>query len=260
MAQKLAHATGERLVWIAQALANGDFHYSLGEDERIAFCFPIHGWRPPFIVRDFVKRLKLEGYAGQYCYAFATCGDDVGLAFDYLEEDLQEIHLRLDSAFSVIMPETYNFPFIDQIDTLEVARKKVKAACERLERILPDIIGRRRGVRKVNESRWPRINSRLLGSYFLKHWVTDQKFTVEPEACIRCGKCASVCPVGNIDCGQSALPTWMHNGLCTTCFACYHHCPAHAIDFDGRTKGKRQYFFSLVMLEGMEAKKYPAGN
>lgn len=251
IAQRLAQATGERLVWIAQAIVNGDFQYRLDKEERIAFCFPIHGWRPPFVVRDFVKSLKLDGYVGQYCYAFATCGDDVGLAFDYLEEDLNGICVRLDSAFSVIMPETYNFPFIDQIDTPESARSKVAAACARLDSILPDIIERRRGVRKFNKSRWPRINSRLLGSFFLKHWVTDSKFTVAPDACIRCGKCSGVCPVGNIKCDPLGTPVWQNNGLCTTCFSCYHHCPAHAIDFGGRTRGKRQYFFNNDLLNDL---------
>lgn len=243
IATQLAQATGDRLIGIAQAVLNDQYDYALEPDERIGFCFPIHGWRPPFIVRDFVKRLRLEGYNGQFCYAFATCGDDVGLTFDYLRGDLQAAGITLDSVFSTIMPETYNFPFIDQVDTPESARVKIDAARERLARLMPDIVGRRRGVRQINASRWPRTNSRLLGSFFVKHWVTDAKFTVDADACIRCGKCREVCPVGNIDCSDGNPPRWLHNGLCTTCFACYHHCPAHAIDFAGRTRGKRQYYF-----------------
>ena len=129
LASRLANATGERLVSISQAIITGEYDYQLVDDERIGICFPVHGWRPPFIVRDFVKRLNLGGYQDQFCYAFATCGDDVGLAFDYLREDLMSIGVTLDSVYSVIMPETYNFPFIDQIDTAESAeRKKALAA------------------------------------------------------------------------------------------------------------------------------------
>jgi len=244
LARELAKSTGERLVSIAQAVVVGEFSYSLELDERIGFCFPVHGWRPPFIVRDFVKQLHLEGYNGQYCYAFATCGDDVGLTFDYLHEDLLAMGIRLDSIYSLIMPETYNFPFIDQIDTPEKAELKKVAARERLSSLLPGIMARKRGVKEINRSRWPRTNSKLLGGYFLKYWVTDTKFTVDADACLRCGLCQRVCPVGNIDCGESSTPQWLHNGLCTTCFSCYHHCPAHAIDFDKRTKGKkRQYYY-----------------
>lgn len=243
IASQLAEATGEQLVPIASSVVDGSCEFQLDADERIGFCFPVHGWRPPFIVRDFIRNLRLAGYDDQYCFAFATCGDDVGLTFDYLRDDLQTIGITLDSVFSVIMPETYNFPVIDQVDTPESAEQKIAAAREQLAVLIPVIVGRERGVKDINKSRWPRTNSIVLGRYFLKHWVDDCKFTVDTSACIRCGKCQRVCPVGNIDCANGNPPEWKHNGLCTTCFACYHHCPAHAIDFAGRTRGKRQYFF-----------------
>jgi len=243
VASHLSQATGERLISIASALVNNQCSYRLEADERLGICFPIHGWRPPFIVRDFVKRLQLDGYHGQFCYAFATCGDDVGLAFDYLRQDLLATGITLNSVFSVIMPETYNFPFIDQIDTPEDAKRKIADAHQQLTSMIPDIMSRKCEVRHVNDSRWPRINSKLLGSFFLKHWVTDAKFTVDAGKCIRCGKCAQACPVGNIAVNGHETPRWLHNALCTTCFSCYHHCPTHAIDFAGRTRGKRQYYF-----------------
>ena len=256
IASRLAEATGDHLVSIAQAMVDGKFDYCLEAGERIGFCFPIHGWRPPFIVRDFIRRLSLQGYVdGTYCYAFATCGDDVGLTYDYLTEDLNAVGIRLDSVFSVIMPETYNFPFIDQIDTPQSAERKIAAASQRLPKMIPAIVNRERGVMDINKSRWPRINSKLLGAFFLKHWVTDDKFTVDACACLHCGKCREVCPVGNISCSDDGVPQWQHNHLCTTCFACYHHCPAHAIDFDGRTRGKRQYFFHSALLPASQHEK-----
>lgn len=249
IASRLSQATGEQLISIAQAVVNGKFDYRLEADERIGICFPIHGWRPPFIVRDFVRQLRLDGYNGQFCYAFATCGDDVGLTFDYLRADLHEAGVELNSVFSVIMPETYNFPVIDQVDTPESAQCKIDAARAQFQLVLPDIIERRSGVKHINNSRWPRINSKVLGRFFVNHWVTDAKFTVDSEACTGCGLCSRVCPVGNIGMSDDKHPQWLHNRLCTTCFACYHHCPVHAIDFAGRTRGKRQYYFKEQFLE-----------
>lgn len=52
VATRLAEATGERLVSIAEAVVNGEYIFTLEAGERVGFCFPIHGWRPPFIVRD----------------------------------------------------------------------------------------------------------------------------------------------------------------------------------------------------------------
>ena len=246
-AEQIAAATNEELFNIATDLqCNKEFH--LKEDERIGVCFPIHGWRPPFIVRDFVKRLHIDNAEGHFCFGFATCGNDVGLTFDYLKEDLEYVGLHLDSVFSIIMPESYIFPIIDTIDKPAAAEKKKTNGRKALEAMLPDIINRKAGVRNVNESHWPRMNSKVIGSFFLKNWVSDKPFRVNRKLCIQCSVCAMVCPVKNIK-GESGLfPEWLHNNYCTTCFSCYHHCPKHAIDFGNRTKGKRQYFFKQTNL------------
>ena len=247
LARTLSEALQERVFSIADMLRAGDCgeHLHLAEGERIGFCFPVHGWRPPFPVRRFVRSLQLRLQPGEshYVYAFATCGDDVGLTFDYLRQDLQSAGLPLHSAYSVIMPESYMFPLIDTIDRPEQAVLKLRRAREEVVRMLPMIEARQCGVTDVNVSRWPWINSRLLGAFFLHRWVTDRPFRVDPSRCLHCGQCAKACPVGNIACGQDQPPRWLHNGLCTTCFSCYHHCPAHAIEFGGRTRGKRQYYY-----------------
>ena len=68
-------------------------------------------------------------------------------------------------------------------------------------------------------------------------------FRVDAEKCIKCGKCAAVCPVGDISFKKGCTPQWKHNGKCLSCFACYHHCPTRAIEYGGRTKGKGQYYY-----------------
>ena len=57
-AQKVAEATGDRLLFIPDEL-KGDCSYSLVPHEAVGFCFPVHGWQPPHIVREFIRRLKL---------------------------------------------------------------------------------------------------------------------------------------------------------------------------------------------------------
>jgi len=256
-ARQIAEATGERLVSIAGALGHGQT-YELQAGERLGFCFPVHGWRPPFIVRDFVKGLQLKypeteqenlktkklKNSKPYTYAFATCGDDVGETFELLDTDLAEIGLKSDSQFSIIMPESYvGMPLIDFVDKPERRDEKLRRAKEQMADVVRMIVERRCGVRKVNESHWPRINSRVIGAYFLKEMVTDEPFVVKSDACTRCGLCAKVCPVGNIKGGAGREPEWLHNGLCTTCFSCYHHCPHHAIEWGRRTLGRGQYYF-----------------
>ena len=73
--------------------------------------------------------------------------------------------------------------------------------------------------------------------------ITDKRFHVEKDKCVKCGICANVCPVGDIKGGHGEYPEWLHHKDCLTCFTCYHHCPHHAIEFGHQTQKKGQYFY-----------------
>ena len=58
-AKQLGFYTSDRLINIAKNSAE-PFIAQLEPGEDIGFCFPIHGWRPPRIVVDFVKQLVID--------------------------------------------------------------------------------------------------------------------------------------------------------------------------------------------------------
>ncbi len=250
-AQKVAAATADRLVNIAEEMlaaetaqaSDPQFTYTLAQDERIGFFFPVHGWRPPRLVLDFLDRLHLTNADSHYAYVVCTAGDNVGEAVSIFEKRLQTMGIKIDSAISLIMPESYvGLPFMD-VDTPAKEQCKKTEADNKLTRFIADIMECRSGVRDITIGHWPRINSRLIGSVFVKKLVTDRPFHVVADRCLHCGKCASVCPVANIHFEKGGEPSWLHNGKCLSCFACYHHCPTHAIEYGGRTKKKGQYYF-----------------
>lgn len=241
-ATTIAQATGEKLVNILdKGLENTS--YRLDDGERLGFCFPVHGWRPPKAFRDFIGRLDLGQTTGHYCYALCTAGDNIGETIDILRGDLAKKGIRLDSAFSLVMPESYvGLPFMD-VDTPEnEARKKAKAAAG-LARFIEIIKERRTGAEELTIGRWPRINSRLLGGFFTIRLITDKPFHVTTDLCTGCGLCAASCPTGNITPCDGNRPIWRHDGTCLACFACYHHCPHHAIEYGRMTRHKGQYYF-----------------
>jgi len=240
----LAQATGERLVSMAEALSHDDCHYALQPDERMGFLFPVHGWRPPRLVREFVGKLTIDGAEGHFCYVLATAGDDIGETMDIFGRDLMAaIGISPQSRYSLLMPNTYvGLPFMD-VDDEELAQLKKSKAAHRMATITGEIVERQTGIESINPSRWPRINSRLLGKAFTRWLITDERFRVDDTRCRQCGLCRQVCPVGNISGGKGEHPQWLHTGRCLTCFACYHHCPAHAIDWGRETRGKGQYHY-----------------
>ena len=162
---------------------------------------------------------------------------------EYLAKDLKTIGISIDSMFSIIMPETYvGLPLMD-VDKPEKELEKKETAKKMLSSYTKIIKGHERGVIKTYKGHWPRTNSHLLGSVFVKWLVTDKPFWVKEDRCVKCGRCADVCPVGDIKGGGGMMPEWKHNDKCLTCFNCYHHCPTHAIEYGKRTKNKGQYYF-----------------
>ena len=246
-AEQLAEATGEHLVAIADA-TTGSCTYTLQPGERVGFCFPVHGWQPPRIVRQFIRRLQLKYAEGArpYCYALVTCGDSIGRTMEMLNGELRAVGLQTDSVFSLVMPESYVcLPFM-YTDSPAREQSKIATAQQQLTQYA-DLIVRRVGSEcHTQRGLTPWLFSHVIGAYFNRYMITDKKFTVDADVCIRCGKCVKVCPTGNLtmsDEGDNAVPQWHHDGSCTNCLACYHYCPRHAINYGNITRKRGQYFF-----------------
>ena len=267
-AQYLAQKTGEQLVFIPDWLRANEARggetadqqtegqqtalqsdaavepsqmLQLKEGERIGLCFPVHGWRPPQIVRRFIELMPLPP-KGHYLYAVCTAGDNIGETIDILRQDLGKRGLQLDAAFSLIMPESYvGLPFFEVDPEAKEMEKKRKAE-DKLKQFT-DLILQRQQATDLVIGHWPRLNSRFLGGVFTRYLITDKPFRVDSAKCVKCGICADVCPTQNVIGGLGKEPVWKHDGSCLACFACYHHCPHHAIEYGRQTQHKGQYFY-----------------
>lgn len=254
IAQQLAEATGEQLVNIADEMleiademlddnrehADARFYkeYSLADGERLGFCFPTHGWQPPKIVRSFIRRASFQHIS--YVYAVTTCGDSVGDAMSILNKELSLKGFQAETLFSVIMPESYVcLPFM-YTDNEEREKEKIANARQQIKHIIDTIKGRKRGVIELERGAVPLLYSYVIGNYFNKCMITDDKFVVDADICTQCGRCEKVCPVHNM---KGTPPVWQHNKQCTCCLACYHHCPVHAINYGSITRKRGQYYF-----------------
>lgn len=252
-ATKLSRRLGEPLVDIA--VEKEPRTYFLSPGERIGFCFPVHGWQPPAIVRRFVKTMSLadsEGGVGHiggrhYCFVACTCGDEIGETMAIFTRDLATRGLLVDFAFSLIMPEAYVcLPFMHTDPPAKEQAKKMRAKID-LEEFAGMILAGQRGKEYTTKGAAPWLFSYVIGKYFNSRMVTDSKFRVDADKCLHCGRCEKSCPTGNLkmvhDHSVAILPSWSHDGSCTCCLACYHHCPAHAINYGRITRNRGQYYF-----------------
>lgn len=244
VAEQIAKAIGEELVFIPDMIREGRYKFELGEGERIGFCFPTHGWQPPHIVRHFIKQLEFNSTSSifnHFCWALTTCGDNTGETMTILNKDLRRIGLQAETLFSVIMPESYVcLPFM-KTDPEDRERWKIENAERQLHHIISILKDRKRGIEELEKGSTPRLYSYVIGEYFNKRMVHDKKFILDADVCIQCGKCMKVCPVDNI---KGTPPVWIHNGKCTCCLACYHYCPVHAINYGSITRKRDQYYFN----------------
>ena len=282
-ASKLASATHEDLISIAPYMRADDSSHTLAEpfilkeNERLGFVFPVHGWRVPKLVREFIGKMKVqreepdaernsasaESKASSdaernsasarnqpFAYCVCTAGDSIGLTIENLNEvisqnpSLQALGItEVKSSYSLIMPESsVGLPFMDVDPKEKEIRKKSKSAQE-LAVICEEIFDRKEGVNRLVKGPIPWFFTKIVGGFFENVLITDKRFHVEKDKCVKCGICANVCPVGDIKGGHGEYPEWLHHKDCLTCFTCYHHCPHHAIEFGNQTQKKGQYYF-----------------
>ena len=261
-AKTLALETGDTLVSIPEVI-NSDCSFRIEKDEHVGFIFPIHGWRVPSIVKEFITKLTIKtlgedtSHVKHYCFCLVTAGDTIGKAMERFQQQLKSVTvndaLSLKAVCSLIMPESYvGLPGMD-VDTKEKELEKKELASKRLKEFSKILIQRPHkdsnqiwGWNQLIRGPIPSFFSGPVGGFFERFLITDKPFHVDNRRCVKCGICANVCPVSDIKGGLGYEPEWLHNGKCLTCFSCYHHCPHHAIEFGKRTQKKGQYFYNKL--------------
>ena len=246
IAKHIALHNSEELVSIATAESTGNtcHEYDLKDKEMIGFVYPVYSWGPPKMVIDFINKLKLNHYKGNYVFSITTCGGSIGDTMKVVSNHLKNRNIELNSGFSIIMPNSYII--MGDVDSKERENHKLAAADQSLEQINLSIQRKTRGEFKLTRGPLPWLLTGVINPLFNKKGIDTSKFHTNGN-CSGCGTCAKVCNVNNIT--MDGTPQWGQR--CTQCLACVHYCPAKAIQYGKDTEKKGRYTNPNIKINEM---------
>lgn len=236
VASEIAKANDDRIVSISKLINEKEnLEFTLKEDEIIGFIFPIYAWGPPKMVIDFIRKVKFNNYKNNYIFSIATCGANIGNAIGIIEKEFNKKNMKLNSGFSLVMPN--NYMIAGDVDSKDIERKKLEEAQNEINKINTIIKERRNNVFELEKGFAPRLLSNIINPLFNKFGINVNKF-YSTDDCISCGLCEKVCN-SNIITLVEGKPKW--EGKCCQCLACINYCPKKAIQYGKGSINKGRY-------------------
>lgn len=215
------------------------------EDDAVGIVCPIYAGNMPKIVHHFLEKAKIKT---DYFFLVYTYGMDATVATPNGVKAASRAGLSLDYVAEIKMVDNYlpGFKMEEQIRTApdKGIERQIEQACQ-------DIAARKRMNYHITVAQ--RASMALIHETMEIHVLADdaaQQYTVN-DACVQCGICTKVCPVGNIR--QTEDGHIRFGNYCEVCYACIQNCPQHAIHLPNEQSGVRFRNENVNLQEIIEA-------
>lgn len=240
VAKSLSQMNNDNIMNIASIMnTNSNFEYSLKDDEAIGFVFPLFAWSAPKMIFDFINNVEFKNYNGNYIFAIATYGQNIGRFDKFIEKALNENNMNLNSAFSLNMPNNYII-----IWNKEKQDECLLKANKRLDYI-SNIIKKRENIfdvktviNGIESPEGTAEDTAISMNAWFNSTLSDVSQFYVTDDCIGCKLCSEVCN-GQTLTYDNEKPVW--GDKCTKCLACLHICPQRAIQFGEITETTGRY-------------------
>ena len=229
---------------IAVSLMNCDVYNMRDENteidiasyKRVGFVFPVYFLGLPLQVRTFVEKLKIPSDFDGYFFSVATYANMLGNAVRQVGVLLRGHGHKLHFASNVKMGDNAIAFYGSKPDMTKLAESYKKDMAV----IIPKISSRQ--ANRIGRIFWPTEQYYRIVIPRMKN--RDTGFQVS-DSCSRCGLCAEVCPVDNINLADGK-PEFCHR--CEQCMACIQLCPQKAIDYKDKCARRNRYKHPEISL------------
>ena len=235
VARTIAKRLDDRSIDMGEALKEGAFDYSLSDNERLGFVFPVYFGGLPTIVERFVKALHVQTANTYYAYVVLTCGIMTGNAGRILARTLLRQGLTLNAEFAVQAIDNntilMDIPMGQKRDDIEYKMQLMT------EQAAESIAERQTGLRHRLKGVFASANSFFMQPVY-KVMRQTRHFRLS-DACCGCGLCAQLCPDHALAM-DGDKPHWTSKE-CALCLGCLHRCPQKAINYGKLTQHRARY-------------------
>lgn len=187
----------------------------------IGIGFTIAFWNTYPFVREWIDNLP-DGN-GTEVFLFATMGDSSCGMIHNIAKILEKKNYKILDADSFLMPNNF---LLVQGDAAN--KKKIEKNMLKVEKYAKDIMTDYEYKPKINS--FTKLAFKITSYITLKLWKTKvakkiMKFKLNKEKCIKCGVCAKLCPIENIE--MQGFPNFKNK--CLFCLRCVSYCPQQAL-------------------------------
>lgn len=233
IAEGLAKICDDDIINLKDLMKNGGTG-ELHSDKPFVFVLPIHGFRIPGKVNEFIETIKFTGSSS--AYFIVDCGGSPGNALKYIKNTCKKIDLQLKGFDAINMPASYIVMYNPPDVNGEVVHDSLVYQKSQIERIGRDINEGKEFFNRPSDFKG-KIQSSVLNPIFVKMMIKTKDFTVS-DKCVKCGSCVLRCPLNNVF--FNGKPEWGDN--CMHCMACLSGCPFNAIEYGNKTVGRNRYY------------------
>ena len=210
------------------------------EEEIIGIVSPIYMYNIPYMVVDFIKKIKKAKYV---FFIFSGAGQ-AGNGIKVVKNLFSSQNIKLNALFNIAMPNNYTpYGYVKE----NTQKKLFKKADKRIEEIIDIVVNKKEFFDKnktgfFKSNIFPGILYKLA---YNRVNILDKNFFVDSN-CNGCSTCEKVCPVSNITM-QDNKPKWNNN--CEQCYACIQWCSKCSIQINKKTIGVKRYHHPEITLK-----------